>query len=131
LWRRVGRGFARPTEQAPCPSPVGLAALDPPYKTTPRLSKHGLVRVAIVQFHKEVEKLVAWLTGRESFQAAARIDSADGLLDHLWATSLQALPDSLFEAGRGEAAAEGSIRLRAWRPCAAADPARPARDRPG
>jgi S-DNA-T family DNA segregation ATPase FtsK/SpoIIIE len=72
----------------------------------------GTPRAMGVQFHKEVEKLVAWLTGRESFQAAARIDSGNALLDHLWATSLQALTDRLFEAGRGEDAALITERMR-------------------
>jgi len=72
----------------------------------------GTPRAMGVQFHKEVEKLVGWLTARMSFQAAARIDSADVLLDHLWATSLQALTDKLFEAGRGEDAALFTERMR-------------------
>jgi S-DNA-T family DNA segregation ATPase FtsK/SpoIIIE len=65
-----------------------------------------------VRFHKEVEKLVGWLTARDSYQAAARIDSADGLLHQLWATSLQALTDKLFEEGRGEEAALFTERMR-------------------
>jgi hypothetical protein len=72
----------------------------------------GTTRAMGVQFHKEVEKLVAWLTARESFQAAARIDSADALLDRLWAISLQALTDGLFEAGRAEDAALFTERMR-------------------
>ena len=72
----------------------------------------GTPRAMGVQFHKEVENLVIWLTARESLQAAAQIDSADALLDHLWATSLQALTDKLFEAGRGEDAALFTERMR-------------------
>jgi RecB family exonuclease len=72
----------------------------------------GTPRAMGVQFHKEVEKLVGWLTARESFQAAAQIDSAAALLDHLWATSLQALTDKLFEAGRAEDAAQFTERMR-------------------
>jgi S-DNA-T family DNA segregation ATPase FtsK/SpoIIIE len=65
-----------------------------------------------VKFHAEVEKLVSWLTARESIEAAARIDSAEALVDHVWATSLQALTDKLFEAGRGEEAAVFTERMR-------------------
>jgi RecB family exonuclease len=72
----------------------------------------GSPRAMGVQFHKEVEKLVGWLTARVSFQAAARIDSAGALLDHLWAASLQTLTDKLFEAGRGEDAALFTERMR-------------------
>jgi hypothetical protein len=46
----------------------------------------GTKRVLSVQFHKEVEKLVSWLTARESLATAAQIDSADDLVEHLWAT---------------------------------------------
>lgn len=38
--------------------------------------------------------------------------SADGLIDHLWATSLQALTDKLFAEGRGEEAAMFTSRMR-------------------
>jgi S-DNA-T family DNA segregation ATPase FtsK/SpoIIIE len=72
----------------------------------------GTPRALGVQFHREVEKLVAWLTAPESFEAAARINSADALLDRLWAASLQALTDRLFEAGRGEDAALFTERMR-------------------
>ncbi len=72
----------------------------------------GTPRAMGVRFHKEVEKLVGWLTARDSYQAAARIDSADGLLHQLWATSLQALTDKLFEEGRGEEAALFTERMR-------------------
>jgi S-DNA-T family DNA segregation ATPase FtsK/SpoIIIE len=72
----------------------------------------GTPRAMGVQFHREVESLVAWLTARESYQAAARIDSTAALLEHLWATSLQALTDKLFEAGRAEDAALFTERMR-------------------
>jgi hypothetical protein len=72
----------------------------------------GTPRAMGVQFHKEVEKLVGWLTAGMSFQAAARIDSTAALLDHLWATSLQTLTDKLFEAGRAEDAALFTERMR-------------------
>jgi S-DNA-T family DNA segregation ATPase FtsK/SpoIIIE len=72
----------------------------------------GTPRAMGVQFHKEVEKLAGWLTAPGSIQAAARIETADALLDHLWATSLQALTDKLFEAGRGEDAALFTERMR-------------------
>ena len=91
-----------------------FAVLDPDWRvswlrgekpSTKSFAPAGTPRAMGVQFHKEVEKLVAWLTARESFRHAAQIDSADALLDHLWATSLQMLTDKLFEAGRGEDAA--------------------------
>lgn len=100
-----------------------FAVLDPGWRTkwlkgekpsTKSFAPVGTPRAMGVQFHKEVEKLVGWLTARESFQAAARIDSADALLDHLWATSLQALTDKLFEAGRGEDAALFTERMRTF-----------------
>ena len=72
----------------------------------------GTPRAMGVKFHSEVEKLVGWLTTRESFQAAARIDSGDALIDHVWATSLQVLTDRLFEAGRAEEAALLTERMR-------------------
>jgi FtsK alpha domain/PD-(D/E)XK nuclease superfamily len=74
----------------------------------------GTMRALSVRFHKEAEKLVSWLTARESLAAAAQIDSAAVLIDHLWATSLQALADKLFEQGRGEEAAAFTERMRNW-----------------
>lgn len=72
----------------------------------------GTARAMGVQFHKEVEKLVGWLTARDSLAVAARIDTADALLDHVWATSLQALTDKLFAAGRADDAASFTQRMR-------------------
>lgn len=98
-----------------------FAVLDPDWRvswlrgekpSTKSFAPAGTPRAMGVQFHKEVEKLVAWLTARESFRHAAQIDSADALLDHLWATSLQMLTDKLFEAGRGEDAALFTERIR-------------------
>ncbi|HTO63983.1 MAG TPA: DNA translocase FtsK [Bradyrhizobium sp.] len=74
----------------------------------------GTKRAMSVQFHKEVETLVGWLTARDSLKAAARVDSADGLVEHVWAASLQALTDKLFEQGRGEEAAIFTQRLRSF-----------------
>jgi RecB family exonuclease len=97
------------------------AVLDPDWRdrwlrgenpSTRSLAPGGAPRTMGVQFHKEAEKLVGWLTARESLQTAARIDSADALLDHLWATSLQTLTDQLFAAGRGEDAALFTERMR-------------------
>jgi RecB family exonuclease len=98
-----------------------FAVLDPDWRarwlkgekpSTRSFAPSGTPRAMGVQFHKEVEKLVGWLTARDSFEAAARIDSADALVEHLWANSLQALTDRLFEAGRGEDAAVFTERMR-------------------
>jgi S-DNA-T family DNA segregation ATPase FtsK/SpoIIIE len=80
--------------------------------STKSFAPAGSPRAMGVQFHKEVERLVGWLTAPTSFQAAARISSADVLVEHLWATSLQALTDKLFEAGRGDDAALFTERMR-------------------
>ncbi|MGY3450266.1 DNA translocase FtsK [Bradyrhizobium sp. USDA 4353] len=72
----------------------------------------GSARAMGVQFHREVEKLVDWLTARESLAVAAQADTVEALVDHLWATSLQSLTDKLFEAGRGEDAAVFTERMR-------------------
>ena len=82
--------------------------------STKSFAPAGSPRALGVQFHKEVERLVGWLTARETLQAAARIESADALVDHLWATSLQALTDKLFEVGRGEDAALFTERMRSF-----------------
>jgi S-DNA-T family DNA segregation ATPase FtsK/SpoIIIE len=98
-----------------------FAVLDPGWRaawlrgerpSTQSYAPAGTQRAMSVRFHKEVENLVGWLTAHESFQAAARIDFADVLIDHVWATSLQALTDRLFEAGRGEEAALFTERMR-------------------
>ncbi len=65
-----------------------------------------------LQFHREAEKLVGWLTARDSLAAAAKIDSTEALVDYLWATSLQTLTDELFARGRGEEAAMFTERMR-------------------
>ena len=82
--------------------------------STKSFAPAGSPRALGVQFHKEVERLVGWLTARETLEAAARIESADALVDHLWATSLQALTDKLFEVGRGEDAALFTERMRSF-----------------
>ena len=102
-------------------SELKFAVLDPDWRAkwlagekpaTRTFAPAGTMRALSVRFHKEAEKLVGWLTARESLAAAAKIDSADGLIDHLWATSLQALTDKLFEQGRGEEAAAFTERMR-------------------
>ncbi len=72
----------------------------------------GTIRARSVQFHKEAEALVRWLTARESLAAAAKVGSVDHLFDHVWATSLQALTDKLFAEDRGEEAALFTQRMR-------------------
>jgi DNA segregation ATPase FtsK/SpoIIIE, S-DNA-T family len=72
----------------------------------------GTPRALGVRFHKEAEKLVGWLTARESLAAAAMIDSAQYLVDRLWALSLQALTDKLFAQGRAEEAKTFTDRMR-------------------
>jgi S-DNA-T family DNA segregation ATPase FtsK/SpoIIIE len=98
-----------------------FAVLDPDWRgkwlrnekpSTKSFAPPGTARAMGVKFHNEVEKLVGWLTARNSHQAAARLDSADALIDQVWATSLQSLTDRLFEAGRGEDAAVFTDRMR-------------------
>jgi S-DNA-T family DNA segregation ATPase FtsK/SpoIIIE len=102
-------------------SELKFAVLDPDWRakwlagdkpSTRSFAPAGTMRALSVRFHKEVEKLVGWLTARESLAAAAKVDSADDLLDHLWATSLQTLTDKLFSQGRGEEAAIFTERMR-------------------
>jgi S-DNA-T family DNA segregation ATPase FtsK/SpoIIIE len=102
-------------------SELKFAVLDPNWRvrwlaggnpTTRTFAPAGTMRALGVRFHREAEKLAVWLTARESLAAAAKIDSADGLMEHLWATSLQALTDKLFEQGRGEEAAAFTERMR-------------------
>lgn len=80
--------------------------------STKTFAPPGTPRAMGVQFHHQVEKLVGWLTACESFKAAAQIDSADALLDHVWKTSLQALTDKLFDDNRAEDAARLTERMR-------------------
>lgn len=102
-------------------SELKFAVLDPDWRakwlagekpSTRTFAPAGTIRAQSVQFHMEAEKLVVWLTARESLAAAAKIDSAEGLVDHLWATSLQALTDRLFARGRGKEAAIFTERMR-------------------
>lgn len=102
-------------------SELKFAVLDPDWRakwlagekpSTRSFAPAGTKRASSVQFHKEVEKLVGWLTARESLATAAQIDSANDLVEHLWATSLQALTDELFAQGRAEEAAIFTERLR-------------------
>ncbi|UFZ07961.1 PD-(D/E)XK nuclease family protein [Bradyrhizobium ontarionense] len=98
-----------------------FAVLDPEWRarwlrdekpSTKSFAPAGTARAMGVQFHKEVEKLVGWLTARGSLKTAARIDTVDALVDHVWTTSLQELTDKLFAAGRGEDAAAFTERMR-------------------
>jgi FtsK/SpoIIIE family/FtsK alpha domain/PD-(D/E)XK nuclease superfamily len=102
-------------------SELKFAVLDPDWRakwiagqkpSTRTFAPAGTVRAMSVRFHKEATELVGWLTGRESLAAAAKVDSAAGLIDHLWATSLQALTDKLFSQGRGDEAALFTERMR-------------------
>jgi hypothetical protein len=102
-------------------SELKFAVLDPDWRakwlagekpSTRTFAPPGTMRALSVRFHKEAEDLVGWLTARESLAAAAKIASAEGLVDHLWATSLQALTDKLFAQGRGEEAAMFTRRMR-------------------
>ncbi len=102
-------------------SELKFAVLDPAWRakwiagqrpSTRAFAPAGTVRAMSVQFHKEAEDLVGWLTARESLAAAAKVNSAAGLIDHLWATSLQTLTDKLFTQGRGEEAALFTERMR-------------------
>jgi S-DNA-T family DNA segregation ATPase FtsK/SpoIIIE len=81
-------------------------------QSTRTIAPPGTMRALSVRFHKEVEKLVGWLTAHESVAVATQIDSADDLIDRLWATSLQALTDKLFAKGCGEEAAIFTERMR-------------------
>ncbi|MGJ5092290.1 DNA translocase FtsK [Bradyrhizobium oligotrophicum] len=98
-----------------------FAVLDPEWRarwlrgekpSTKSFAPAGTARAMGVQFHWEVEALVGWLTARDSLKAAARIDTVDALVDHVWTTSLQDLTDKLFAAGRGEDAAAFTERMR-------------------
>ena len=100
-----------------------FAVLDPDWRTswlrgekpsTRSFAPIGTKRAMSLQFHKEVERLVGWLTARESLKAAANIVSAEDLVEHVWAASLQALTDKLFEHGRGEEAAIFTRRMRSF-----------------
>jgi len=102
-------------------SELKFAVLDPAWRakwlaggrpTTRAFAPVGTPRALSVRFHHEAEQLVGWLTSRANLAAAAKIDSADALLDHLWASSLQALTDRLFAQGRGEEAALFTARMR-------------------
>jgi S-DNA-T family DNA segregation ATPase FtsK/SpoIIIE len=102
-------------------SELKFAVLDPNWRakwlagekpSTRTFAPAGTMRALSVRFHKEAEKLVRWLTGSGSLTAAAKIDSANSLVEHLWATSLQGLTDELFEQGRGDDAAVFTERMR-------------------
>ena len=104
-------------------SELKFAVLDPGWRaqwlagerpSTRTFGPPGTPRAMGLRFHKEAERLVAWLTARESLATAAKIDLANGLIDHLWATSLQALTDKLFQKDRGEEAATFMARVRSF-----------------
>jgi hypothetical protein len=74
--------------------------------TTRTLAPQGTARALSMQFHSAAQRLVRWLTARDSLAPAARIDSASALLEQLWVSSLESLTDRLFRQGcSGEAAA--------------------------
>src|SRR5258708_35339027 len=96
-------------------SELKFAVLDPDWRakwlagekpTTRTFAPAGTMRALSERFHKEAEKLVCWLTARDSLAATANIVSADGLIEHLRATSFQALTDKLFMHGCGNAVAD-------------------------
>jgi hypothetical protein len=98
-----------------------LAVIDPDWRakwlagmkpSTRTFAPPGTPRALGMRFHKEAERLVTWLTAPESLAAAAKVQSADDLLDHMWATSLQSLTDQLFADGHGEEAALFTARMR-------------------
>lgn len=102
-------------------SELKFAVLDPDWRakwlagekpSTRTFAPAGTTRAMSVRFHREAEKLVGWLTAPASLAVAAKIDSADDLVERLWATSLQALTDKLFAQGRGEEAALFTQRMR-------------------
>jgi S-DNA-T family DNA segregation ATPase FtsK/SpoIIIE len=102
-------------------SELKFAVLDPDWRakwlagekpSTRTFAPPGTMRALSSRFHNEVEKLVVWLTAPESLAVAAQIDSADGLIEHLWATSLQAVTDKLFAQRCGEEAAIFTERMR-------------------
>ncbi|MDC7789050.1 DNA translocase FtsK [Rhodoplanes sp. TEM] len=104
-------------------SELTAAVLDPDWRarwcagerpSTRSFAPPGTPRAMSLRFHKEAEALVRWLTAPASLAAAARLDTADSLLDHLWASSLQAVTDKLFEKGRGEEAQLFTARLRTF-----------------
>jgi S-DNA-T family DNA segregation ATPase FtsK/SpoIIIE len=72
----------------------------------------GTPRAMGVRFHKEAEALVEWLSSPGTLAIAAKITSPETLVDHLWATSLQAATDKLIEAGRVDEAALFTERMR-------------------
>ncbi|RAI39834.1 DNA translocase FtsK [Rhodoplanes roseus] len=104
-------------------SELTFAVVDPDWRarwiagerpSTRSFAPAGTPRAMSLRFHKEAETLVAWLTAPASLGRAAAIDTVDGLLDHLWATSLQALTDRLFAQDRGEEAQIFTARMRAF-----------------
>jgi len=74
----------------------------------------GTPRVMGVAFHSEVERLVSWLTEAKSLQAAARLDSAAALVDHVWESSLEKLTSKLLSEGRGADADRFTQRMRSF-----------------
>jgi S-DNA-T family DNA segregation ATPase FtsK/SpoIIIE len=102
-------------------SELKFAVLDPAWRakwlaggkpTTRAFAPIGTPRALSIRFHQEAEKLVGFLTSRDNLAAAAKIDTAGALVEHLWATSLQTLTDRLFAQGRGEEAALFTERMR-------------------
>jgi S-DNA-T family DNA segregation ATPase FtsK/SpoIIIE len=79
---------------------------------TRTFAPQGTPRALGAQFHSEAQRLVRWLTARDSLGPAARIDSADALLEQVWASSLQSFTDRLFLQGWATEAAAFTERMR-------------------
>jgi S-DNA-T family DNA segregation ATPase FtsK/SpoIIIE len=91
-WRRRWRAGERPSTVT--------------YNTT------GNGRVFGIRFHQETERLAKWLTSRAHLAEAAAIDSAQGLQDIMWRTSVQGFIDELLAAGHTEEALGFTARIR-------------------
>ena len=66
------------------------------------------------RFHREIDRLVKWLTSPAQLATAAAIDSADDLLQFLWRSSLQDFTDKLLSKGKGAAAIAFTERMRSY-----------------
>jgi hypothetical protein len=102
-------------------SELKAAVLDPVWRaswlagerpTTRNFAPAGTRRALGARFHSEAQRLVRWLTARDSLRIAARIDSASALLEQCWTSSLQSFTDRLFQEGCGAEAAAFTERVR-------------------
>jgi S-DNA-T family DNA segregation ATPase FtsK/SpoIIIE len=102
-------------------SELKAAVLDPVWRAawlagerpaTHTLAPQGTPRALGARFHSEAQRLVRWLTARDSLALAARIDSAGALLERIWTSSLQTFTDRLFQDGCGAVAATFTERMR-------------------